>query len=191
MADRNHKRFRAFNREVLFATDAVVTLDYRSISFLKEKSLESERKRVRLCAHKDIQDPLHEMFIVHTKDTYVRPHKHLRCESFHVVEGRSDVVVFTDDGTIGSVIRLGDYRSGLPFYYRLEESCFHTVIIRSDVMVFHETKQGPFNPSETLFAPWAPDGDERTSRDSYLRRMALDVETFLEEQPGFKSVPQS
>lgn len=179
MADKNHKGFRTFNKEVLFATEPVVSIDYRSINFLKEKSLESERKRVRLCAHKDMQDPLHEMFIIHTKDTYVRPHKHVRGESFHVIEGRTDVVLFNDDGAVASVIPLGDYRSGLPFYYRLEEPCFHTVIIRSDILVFHETKQGPFNPAETVYAPWAPNGDERMSRDSYLHRLALDIETFL------------
>lgn len=179
MSDKNHIGFRIFNSEVLFATDPVVTVDHRSINFLKEQSQGIGRKRIRLCAHKDTQDPLHEMFIVHTKDTYVRPHKHLRGESFHVVEGQSDVIVFTDNGAITSVIRLGDYRSGLPFYYRLEEPCFHTVIIRSDILVFHETKQGPFNPAETVYAPWAPNGDERMSRDSYLHRLALDIETFL------------
>jgi hypothetical protein len=37
---------------------------------------------------------------------------------------------------------------------------FHTLIIRSDVLVFHETTNGPFDRRDTVFAPWAPqDGD--------------------------------
>ena len=37
---------------------------------------------------------------------------------------------------------------------------FHTLIIRSDILVFHETTEGPFDRNETVFARWAPeDGD--------------------------------
>lgn len=178
MSAQNQDRFRTFNKEVLFATDPVVTLDYASVKTLKEKAGENERQRVRLCAHREVEDSLHEMFIVHTRDTYVRPHKHLRGESFHVIEGRADVVTFADDGEITSVIRLGDYGSGLPFYYRLDEPCYHTVVIRSDILVFHETKRGPFNPAETLFPRWAPDGDEKGGRDLYLQRLDRQIEAF-------------
>jgi hypothetical protein len=33
---------------------------------------------------------------------------------------------------------------------------FHTLIIQSEVLVFHETTNGPFDSTGTLFAPWAP-----------------------------------
>jgi cupin fold WbuC family metalloprotein len=114
-----------------------------------------------LCAHGGPEDRLHEMLIVHERSAYVRPHRHPgKTESTHIIEGLVDVVVFDDDGRIASVIRMGDYASGRTFYYRMAAPVFHTLIIRSDVLVFHETTNGPFDRRDTVFAPWAPqDGD--------------------------------
>lgn len=101
------------------------------------------------------------MLIVHPIGTYVRPHKHVgKSESFHVIEGEVDVVVFAGDGGVADVIRMGAFTSGRPFFYRIAEPLYHTLLIRSDVLVFHETTSGPFQRADTVFAPWAPaDGD--------------------------------
>lgn len=169
--------FKVFNKEVLFASDPVVTVDHQTIAFLKGQAEENERKRIRLCAHKELQDLVHEMFIVHTRETYVRPHKHLQGESFHVIEGCADVVVFDELGGVSKVIRMGEYTSGRPFYYRLSEPCYHTLLIQSDVVVFHETKQGPFTPSDTTFAPWAPDGRDAGAALAFIEHVAQAVGT--------------
>ena len=179
-------RFKTFNAEVLFADEPVVTVDKGWIDFLKAKALGNERKRIRLCTHKDLHDSVHEMFIIHTKHTYVRPHKHLRGESFHLIDGCADVVLFDEVGEIAEIIRLGDYASGHTFYYRLFDPCYHTLIVRSDVVVFHEAKQGPFTPSETTFAPWAPDWNESAPQRDYMNQLAHAVKAFLlqrEEHP--------
>ena len=170
--------YKVFNDEVLYAEDSLVKVDRATIQFLKDKARDNERQRIRLCAHQDVQHPLHEMLIVHAHETYVRPHKHLRCESFHVIEGAADVVLFDDAGQMSDVIRLGDYASGHTFYYRLREPLFHTVIVRSEIVVFHETKQGPFVPSETTFASWAPDGDEAAQR-AFVEDLTQAVGRFL------------
>ena len=51
---------------------------------------------------------------------------------------------------------MGELRSGKPFYYRVAESLYHTLLIRSEAAVFHEITNGPFRPGDTEFAPWAP-----------------------------------
>ena len=85
------------------------------------------------------------MLIVHERGAYVRPHKHpAKTESTHIIEGLVDVVLFEDDARIERVISMGDYASGRAFYYRMDVPVFHTLIIRSDVLVFHETTNGPF-----------------------------------------------
>ena len=90
------------------------------IVMLKEKGLMNKRQRSRLCAHNEVGDTLHEMLIIHTKDTYVRPHKHLnKSESFHIVEGSLNVILFDEEGQITDVIQMGNYLSGNFFYYRL------------------------------------------------------------------------
>jgi cupin fold WbuC family metalloprotein len=131
---------------------------------------------MRVCTHRDPGDSLHEMLIVHTKDTYVRPHKHAaKSESFHVIEGEMDVVVFDDHGAVTDVLRLGDYRSGRTFYYRMHEPLFHTLLIRSEVVIFHEITAGPFRPQDTIFAPWEPPPDDVAARAGHVRALEKEI----------------
>ena len=75
-----------FNDEVLFAIDTIVKIDKKAIIGLKQMAKLNKRRRFRLCAHKDIEDSIHEMLIVHEKDCYVRPHMHVnKTESFHII----------------------------------------------------------------------------------------------------------
>ena len=120
------------NDEVLYTDDPIVEIGRADIQELKQAALSNPRRRIRLCGHRDVGATLHEMLIVHTKDTYVRPHKHLnKSESFHVVEGLADIVVFDDIGNIAAVVPMGDYPSGRKFFYRLSDPCFHMLLIIS------------------------------------------------------------
>jgi cupin fold WbuC family metalloprotein len=160
MADQA-RTYRAESAEVLYSEVELTTCSRADIGVLKEASARNARKRIRLCAHRSPADALHEMLIVHARGTYVRPHKHPgKTESTHIVEGTVDVVVFDDAGNIDDVIRMGDYGSGRVFYYRMSAPLFHTLIIRSDVLVFHEITNGPFDRSQTVFAPWAPEDSD-------------------------------
>jgi len=158
--------------EVLYADERIVTVDAAGISEMRLAADKNERRRIRLCAHRGVEDPLHEMLIVHAKDTYVRPHKHLgKSESFHVIEGEADVVMFDDQGMVTDVIQVGPFSSGRPFFYRIADPLFHTLLIRSAVLVFHETTRGPFRRTETVFAPWAPDEGRVDEIGRFLRRL--------------------
>lgn len=82
--------------EVLYPEEDVVIVTAADLDELKQLALQNPRRRVRLCAHRSPQDHLHEMFIVHTSNCYVRPHKHLgKAESMTVLEGEVDVVFLT------------------------------------------------------------------------------------------------
>jgi cupin fold WbuC family metalloprotein len=157
---------RVESAEVLYASDAVVLVGAEDIARLKSDAARNPRQRIRLCAHSGVDDTLHEMLIVHTNHTYVRPHKHLgKSESFHVIEGKVDVVLFDEGGAVTDTIPMGDVASGRPFFYRIASPIFHTLLIRSHVLVFHETTGGPFRRADTVFAPWAPeDGDPAAVR---------------------------
>lgn len=156
-----NEKYCTLNPEMLYSKTAITTVKQADIEHFKQLSSRNPRKRIRLCAHDSPDDHLHEMLIVHERSAYVRPHKHPgKTESTHIIEGLVDVVVFDDDGRIERVICMGDYTSGRTFYYRMAIPAFHTLIIRSDVLVFHETTNGPFDRGDTVFAPWAPeDGD--------------------------------
>jgi cupin fold WbuC family metalloprotein len=153
-------KYKQINQEVLASDTNIAHVNGSDIAYLKRLALKNDRKRVRLCTHRSVDNPLHEMLIVHTKDTYVRPHKHIgKSESFHIIEGLVDVIIFDDSGNITDVINMGDYQSGRAFYQRIAGPYFHTLIIKSHVLVFHEITNGPFNREDTVFPPWAPEDD--------------------------------
>ena len=63
---------------------------------------------------------------------------------------------FDDEGNVLEIITLSDYSSYNCFYYRINKPMYHTLLVTSDVFIFHETTQGPFRESETIKAPWSP-----------------------------------
>lgn len=164
-----NEKYCTLNPEILYSKTAITTVNQTDIEHFKQLSSHNPRKRIRLCAHESPDDRLHEMLIVHERGTYVRPHKHPgKTESTHIIEGLVDVVVFDDDGRIERVISMGDYASGKTFYYRMAIPVFHTLIIRSDVLVFHETTNGPFDRSDTVFATWAPEDGDVNSAGNFM-----------------------
>jgi cupin fold WbuC family metalloprotein len=172
-------QFEKLNDEVLYAKDIVTKLDKSDISNFKNQSSINFRKRIRLCAHNDQSDLLHEMLIVHQKGAYVRPHRHhCKSESTHIVEGSVDVVLFFDDGRIEQIISMGDYKSDKIFYYRIAKPIYHTLIVRSDFLVFHETTNGPFDRSTTNFAPWAPVDSDATSISHFMSNLEEQINFF-------------
>jgi cupin fold WbuC family metalloprotein len=174
-----------FNDEVLYTSDPIVQVGRDDILELKQAALNNPRRRIRLCGHRDTGARLHEMLIVHTRDTYVRPHKHLnKSESFHVVEGLADIIVFDDTGNVSTVVPMGDYASGRKFFYRLSDPCFHTLLITSEFFVFHETTGGPFVRTDSIFAPWAPEDADHAAAERFMRATMDKRDRYLSQHPG-------
>ena len=128
--------------------------------------------------HKNINDHLHEMFIVHKKDCYVRPHKHIgKTESFLLIDGEADVLIFNDAGDLINGRNLGKYKGGKSFYYRIPESCYHTQIFRKDT-VFHEVTMGPFDSNDSVKASWAPDEKETALVKMYIDEITQKIKSI-------------
>jgi cupin fold WbuC family metalloprotein len=165
------------SEEVYRTRGYLTVISAEDIKFLKDRAKANVRKRIRLCAHPDSQDPLHEMLIVHMNDAYVPPHKHIsKSESFHIIEGKLTVFIFDDNGNVKETIKMGDLVSGRIFYYRMSSSLFHTVWPESEFVVFHEVTNGPFDRRQMIIAPWAPGDDDldaqkvfRSSLASYVK----------------------
>ena len=164
------------NDEVLVASSPLVQLGRADIEALKRQALTNPRRRIRICAHPDTADRLHEMLIVHTRGAYVRPHKHLqKSESVHIIEGEVNVVFFDDAGAVAEVVRMGDYGSGRKFYYRIGGPRYHTLLITSEFLVFHEVTNGPFRREDTVFAPWAPEEADAAACAAFQQRVAATI----------------
>lgn len=140
--------------DVLVCTDEIVSLRNAALDELRAMTARSLKKRARICAHKDDAAGIQEMIIMINHASYICPHRHEgKSESFHLIEGSADIVVFDGDGEIERVI---PFSQNGAFFYRLDTARFHTVVVRSENIIFHEVTNGPFIRGATQYAPFAP-----------------------------------
>lgn len=169
-------RLERINDEVFYAREHPVVLGSDEIEFLKSRAAATPRRRARICTHPAVEAALHEMFIVHHATAYVRPHAHAKkAESFWLVEGECTAVFFDRAGAATKAIGLGTGAGAVARYYRVEPGIFHTLLIASEWLVFHEVTTGPFVQSEALFPSWAPDGEDEGEVRQYLSALRLEV----------------
>jgi cupin fold WbuC family metalloprotein len=167
------------NEEVYIVSVPDVHLGSDEVVFLKSAVSKSKRKRARICAHLTNEDLLHEMLIAIGSKSYIQPHRHVqKSESFHIVEGIVDVVIFDDDGEIHKIIELGDLKSGRSFFYRMTESRFHTLQLQSDLLVIHEVTNGPFRKGSSLPAPFAPAENDLAEVAHYSAKLQNQIFEF-------------
>jgi|TARA_B100001964_G_C14244424_1_gene606670 cupin fold WbuC family metalloprotein len=174
-------QFKKISNEVFYTNKTITQIEDRDIAFLKANVKNTEKKRIRLCMHLNEKDSTHEMFIVLSNKTYIRPHKHLsKSESLHVLEGSADVIFFDNTGKITKIISLSDASSKSCFYYRINEPTYHTFIVKSDIFIFHETTQGPFRKSDTIYAPWSPKENDFDKITKFFLELKESVKTFID-----------
>lgn len=149
-----------------------LSLRKKDIISLKDLSRRTRRRRFRLCIHQGIEERLHEMFIVHPKGAYVRPHRHLnKLESIYIIEGRADLVLFKKNGKVKKVFKVSALPGEGYFYCRISGDDFHSLIIKSPVFVFYEVTTGPFRKLDTVFPDLAPLESDQEAVKKYLRRL--------------------
>jgi len=172
--------WKRINKEVYSANSNIISTDFAEINRLKKEVLSTPYNRIRLCAHQNADDLLHEMLIVIAQGSYVRPHKHInKSESFHIIEGMLDVIIFNDNGDIIEIIPMGKPSSGRKFFYRLSMSWFHTLVLRTKVVVFHETTNGPFIKENTICAPWSPEPGDPIQENKFMKELEAKIEFYM------------
>ena len=123
------------------------------IEDMERISVERGGRNVRVCLHAGADAAHHDMVILERGGGFFPPHRHPgKAETFHVIEGALGLVNFDEAGEVveASVIRPGEV-------YRLAVELYHMVIPASDLVVYHESKPGPFLGAADLIWPaWAP-----------------------------------
>lgn len=155
----------------------VVTITEQQIRELCAIARGTPLRRARYCLHRDVEDGVHEMVIALARESYIRPHRHPgKSESFHVLQGQLEVVVFSDDGEVSRRVRLDADGSWGARLYRMNRPLWHGVLVHSDVAVIHETTLGPFVPGDCEFAAWAPDGGDAAAATAFVERLTAACE---------------
>ena len=107
------------NSEVYHSKENFFSMSKEDINKLINLAKKTPRNRVRFCSHSSDQDTLHEMFIVHPKGAYVRPHKHInKIESMLVIDGEVDYIMFDNDGNVDEIVEMGGVESKKSFYQK-------------------------------------------------------------------------
>jgi cupin fold WbuC family metalloprotein len=122
---------------------------------------ESPRLRMNHNFHAGMADNPHRFLNVLLQGTYVRPHRHSdppKAESFLVLEGLADVILFDDDGRVKARYRLGEQSAdGRLWGVDIAPGVWHTILPRSARVICFEVKPGPWIPAtDKEFATWAP-----------------------------------
>ncbi len=171
---------RKVNDEVFVASGPIPQIGPADLELLRRQAFANPRRRARICAHQNNDDVLHEMVIALARGCYIHPHRHLgRPESFNIIEGAVDVVLFNDAGEISDVIAMGDQASRLVFYYRLETNVFHGLVMRSDILIFQEVTTGPFRAGGTELADFAPPESHEVLAAAYARSIQNLTDRYL------------
>lgn len=157
------------SEEAYQCKDRLVYLRRSDIDRLKNDVPLTRRKRIRILIHPGTEHALHEMLVVYTKATYVRPNLHLgKDESLHIVEGEADFIFFDENGVVVKVVELSALNRSKDFFVRVPQGVFHTIIMRSEMLVIHEATPGPFVPEDTVWASWAPKDTDLDACELFL-----------------------
>ena len=173
-------QFDRMTEEMCRARPGVVSLRRADLDFLKSEVYKTTRKRIRLCTHMNDDAKLHEMFVVYTDMTYVRPNLHIgKDESLHILEGEADFIFFDETGRVIEVVPLGEQASKKNFFVRVPQRMFHTIIMRSSHLVIHEATPGPFNRQDTVWAPWAPVDSDKVAVSQFQHALENQISRFI------------
>lgn len=171
--------------ETYEAKDPVVSVGDAELQFLRGAINLSPRRRTRICTHRSVQEKLHEMFVIYSNDTFVRPNKHIgKDESVFVIDGEADFLFFDDAGVITQVVEMGDVGTGKAYFCRVPQGVYHTIIMRSPEIMLFEATPGPFNPAETLYADWGPLESDAAAVAAYRRWMDEAMKRVSPMNPG-------
>lgn len=147
---------------------------------LVQKALDNPLKKYRFCLHQNPESTLHEMVIVTTKDDMRYPDKHLgTTESNIILSGKLLVVFFGEEGEIQRVFVLDPEEL---FYYRCEKNQYHMTIPLTDVAVYVEIKEGPFDDKSNVFPKWAPERSDMESMRVFNEEMKRKAMDFMNQK---------
>jgi cupin fold WbuC family metalloprotein len=134
-----------------------------------ELAAASPRLRMNHNFHSGPADNPHRFLNV-LRGTYIRPHRHLappKSESFLVLEGVADVILFDDHGSVTARHQLGaESPEGRVWGIDIPPGVWHTILAQTSRVVCFEVKPGPWIASnDKEFAGWAPAEDDPDAAD--------------------------
>ena len=138
---------------------------------LAGKAATSDRRRAHRNAHKTLDAAVQRLFIATEPDTYMRPHRHPQAhkwEFFVVLEGRIDLLVFSDEGKL---LQREEMSREQTRALEVPPGSWHAyVCMQADTLAL-EIKEGAYLPTRQQdFAAWSP-AENTEPATAFLERM--------------------
>jgi cupin fold WbuC family metalloprotein len=125
--------------------------------FIKEQL--TNHNICRLLLHGSQQSDLHSMVIAMQNSKYILPHKHLKSESYQIIDGEILIIFFEEDGSIKQFSHLDKANN---IVVLVEPNQYHSIIVLSKTAIFTETRVGPFEKKNDSFFPsWIESDNEQ------------------------------
>jgi cupin fold WbuC family metalloprotein len=114
---------------------------------ITESAQKNERLRMNYNIHKELTDPLNRMLNALEPGTVIPVHRHLhpfKNESFIILRGELDVLLYNDEGLLIETVTLnpekGNYGIDIP------GEIWHSMNVKEKGTVIFEVKRGPYTP---------------------------------------------
>ncbi len=154
--------------EITKNSEEMLFINHKMVERIKDEALQSPRQMARLLMHLSHEDPVQEMLIAMGRDCAVTPNSSIgQSESLQLVEGELLLVVFDENGKVMQQIEMAPPGNNKIFLYRLSSTPWHTMIPLTEIVVVHETLQGPFKKSSDPLPDWVP--TEAISMNQFLQ----------------------
>jgi cupin fold WbuC family metalloprotein len=144
--------------EVFKNSENLIEINEDWLVRLKNEAKNSPNLRARLLMHRSGDDTVQEMIIAFCKGASTPVHRSpTKSESLQVLEGAVRVILFDENGKKTHQFDMGPLGSGKTFIYRIGNVPWHQIIPLTDVVVIHESLQGPFEKIDDPAPAWAAD----------------------------------
>ena len=150
----------------------ILLINRRLLDETSEKAADNVRLRMNYNIHNRLEDPVNRMLNAMEPGTYLRPHRHWtppKTESYIVLRGELDVLIFDDEGNATQKITLnpetGNYGIDIP------AGIWHSMIVKQPGTVIYEVKEGPFTPiAADDFASWSPEPENESAIEIFFKQ---------------------
>ena len=158
--------------EVIKTNSDVLFVNHEMIEEIKYEALQSSRHMARLLMHLSHEDVVQEMLIAMGRGCVVTPNSAAgKSESLQVIEGRLLLVIFDLEGNVVKEEEMAPVGNNCASIYRLNFTPWHTMIPLTEMVVVHETLQGPFENSSEPMPSWIP--SDNSSMKKFIQKILV------------------
>ena len=158
--------------EVIKNNSDILFVNHEMIEEIKHEALQSSRHMARLLMHLSHEDTVQEMLIAMGRECVVTPNSAAgKSESLQIIEGRLLLVIFDMDGNIVRQEEMAPSGNNCASIYRLNSTPWHTMIPLTEMVVVHETLQGPFESSSEPLPNWIP--SDNNSMKKFIQELLV------------------